>query len=130
MTTCGSWTENRIRSAPTSWASPGGRRAPTWGWPEVAVSSCVRGMGPDPGADRNGNDHQGGEILGSVLVHRKHRGAGVGRQLVSGAMTKMGELGTPLGMLFCRTPRVSFYESLGWRPVDGTVTVDQRPDRW
>jgi GNAT superfamily N-acetyltransferase len=63
--------------------------------------------------------------LGSVLVHRKHRGAGVGRQLVSGAMTRMGELDTPVGMLFCRTPRVPFYESLGWHPVDATVTVDQ-----
>jgi predicted N-acetyltransferase YhbS len=63
--------------------------------------------------------------LGSVLVHRKHRGAGVGRQLVSGAMTRMLELDRPLGILFCRPPRVSFYESLGWHRVDGTVTVEQ-----
>ncbi len=63
--------------------------------------------------------------LGSVLVHRKHRGAGVGRQLVSGAMTRMRELNKPLGLLFCRTQRVRFYESLGWRPIEGEVTVDQ-----
>jgi GNAT superfamily N-acetyltransferase len=63
--------------------------------------------------------------LGSVLVHRRHRGAGVGRQLVAEAMTRMRELDEPFGLLFCRDPRVSFYESLGWLPIDGTVTVDQ-----
>jgi GNAT superfamily N-acetyltransferase len=63
--------------------------------------------------------------LGGVLMHRTHRGSGVGRQLVSGAMTRMRDLDRPLGMLFCRTERVRFYEGLGWHRVHGQVTVDQ-----
>jgi GNAT superfamily N-acetyltransferase len=63
--------------------------------------------------------------LGGVLVHREHRRNGAGRQLVSGAMTRMRDLGTPLGLLFCRTDRVPFYESLGWYPMQNEVIVDQ-----
>ena len=59
------------------------------------------------------------------MVHHDHRGAGLGRRLVAGAMTRMRELDQPLGMLFCRSPRVSFYESLGWHPIDAAVIVDQ-----
>jgi GNAT superfamily N-acetyltransferase len=63
--------------------------------------------------------------LGGVMVHRAHRGAGLGRRLVSGAMERMQELDRPLGLLFCRTARVQFYQRLGWHPIQHDVTVDQ-----
>jgi GNAT superfamily N-acetyltransferase len=63
--------------------------------------------------------------LGGVMVHRDHRGHGLGHRLVAAAMDRMGRLGLPVGMLFCRTQRVPFYESLGWHPTAGRVTADQ-----
>ncbi len=63
--------------------------------------------------------------LGGVMVHRRHRGRGLGHRLVTEAMERMGRLGVPLGMLFCRTQRVPFYESLGWYPTEERVTADQ-----
>jgi predicted N-acetyltransferase YhbS len=63
--------------------------------------------------------------LGSVMMHRHHRGNGVGGRLVLGAMQRMGEVGDPVAMLFCREARLPFYERLGWRPIYGTVTADQ-----
>jgi len=73
-----------------------------------------------------------GQILnalgfGGVMVHRDHRGRGVGQTLVSGAMDKMRQLDVSIAMLFCRTVRLAFYERLGWLLVGGTVTADQ-PD--
>ena len=44
--------------------------------------------------------------LGGVMVHRQHRGQGLGHRLVTAAMDRMGRLGDPLGVLFCRTQRV------------------------
>ncbi len=63
--------------------------------------------------------------LGGVMVHRQHRGMGLGHQLVAVAMDRMGQLGVPIGMLFCRAQRVPFYESLGWHPTGENVTADQ-----
>jgi predicted N-acetyltransferase YhbS len=63
--------------------------------------------------------------LGGVMVHRDYRGQGLGGQLVLGAMQRMRELSRPIGLLFCRTERVAFYERLGWRLVQGGVTADQ-----
>ncbi len=63
--------------------------------------------------------------LGGVIVHRDRRGAGVGRQLVTGAMAKMQERTVATGMLFCRTERLPFYRRLGWRPIEAEVTVEQ-----
>jgi predicted N-acetyltransferase YhbS len=63
--------------------------------------------------------------LGGVMVHRDHRGGGLGHRLVAAATERMGRLGPPVGMLFCRTQRVPFYESLGWHPTKQRVTADQ-----
>lgn len=63
--------------------------------------------------------------LGGVMVHRAHRGQGLGHRLVAAAMERMGRLGLPVGMLFCRTERVPFYQSLGWQPHEEPVTADQ-----
>jgi predicted N-acetyltransferase YhbS len=63
--------------------------------------------------------------LGGVIVHRDRRGAGVGRQLVTGAMTRMREGSVSAGMLFCRTERLSFYQRLGWLAIEAEVTVEQ-----
>jgi predicted N-acetyltransferase YhbS len=63
--------------------------------------------------------------LGGVMVHRDHRGRGLGHRVVSAAMERMGRLGRPVGMLFCRTQRVPFYERLGWQALAAPVTADQ-----
>jgi predicted N-acetyltransferase YhbS len=63
--------------------------------------------------------------LGSVMMHRHHRGNGMGGRLVRRAMDRMGEVGDPVAMLFCRPVRLPFYERLGWRVMHATVTADQ-----
>jgi predicted N-acetyltransferase YhbS len=63
--------------------------------------------------------------LGSVLLHRLYRGAGVGSTLVSGAIERMRMRGATMAMLFCRPERLRFYGDLGWYPIDGVVTVGQ-----
>jgi predicted N-acetyltransferase YhbS len=63
--------------------------------------------------------------LGGVMVHRDFRGKGAGRQVVLGAMTRMVEVGGSIGMLFCGSHRLSFYERIGWFQIDKTVTADQ-----
>jgi predicted N-acetyltransferase YhbS len=63
--------------------------------------------------------------LGGVMVHRSYRGKGLGHRLVSEAMERMALEGPPVGMLFCRTQRVPFYERLGWRATGRQVTADQ-----
>jgi len=67
--------------------------------------------------------------LGGVMVHRDHRGRGVGGELVTGAMVRMGGLGRPIGLLFCRTQRVPFYQRLGWHVFGHGVTADQPSGR-
>ncbi|HXA30633.1 MAG TPA: GNAT family N-acetyltransferase [Acidimicrobiales bacterium] len=63
--------------------------------------------------------------LGGVMVHRHFRGKGAGRQVVLAAMKRMVEHGGSIGMLFCGSPRLSFYERIGWFQFDKTVTADQ-----
>jgi len=63
--------------------------------------------------------------LGGVILHRDYRGNGAGRQVVSGAMTRMAALGGSIGMLFCLPERLRFYEGLGWYSIDRAVTADQ-----
>jgi predicted N-acetyltransferase YhbS len=63
--------------------------------------------------------------LGGVMVHRQWRGSGVGRHVVLGAMDRMREGDGALGMLFCRTERLPFYQRMGWRLVPNQVTADQ-----
>ncbi len=63
--------------------------------------------------------------LGSVMVHHRHRGHGMGAPLVLGAMDRMRVAGDRVAMLFCRDLRLPFYRRLGWLPVPATVTADQ-----
>jgi GNAT superfamily N-acetyltransferase len=63
--------------------------------------------------------------LGSVLLHRDHRGSGVGRLLVEGAMDRMMSEGGTIAILFCRPERLRFYGDLGWHPITDVVTVGQ-----
>jgi predicted N-acetyltransferase YhbS len=63
--------------------------------------------------------------LGGVMLHRDFRGNGAGRQVVVGAMKRMADLGGSIGMLFCRSERLPFYERIGWLHIEKTVTADQ-----
>ena len=72
-----------------------------------------------------GHGQISGVGLGSVLVHRERRGNGIGALLVGEATTRMEKVGRPIGLLFCRPVRVSFYERNGWRRAANEVTVDQ-----
>ncbi len=63
--------------------------------------------------------------LGGVMVHRDHRGRGLGHRLVAAAMERMGRLERPVGLLFCRPVRIPFYDRLGWHPLTSQVTADQ-----
>ncbi len=63
--------------------------------------------------------------LGGVLVHRRFRGNGVGRVLVTGSTQRMRMQGGSVAMLFCRPERLRFYGDLGWLPIAGAVTVGQ-----
>ncbi len=63
--------------------------------------------------------------LGGVMVHRSLRGRGIGEFLVRETTTRMGSTGRPFGLLFCRDVRLPFYQRMGWRRVEGDVTVDQ-----
>jgi predicted N-acetyltransferase YhbS len=63
--------------------------------------------------------------LGGVLVHPRARGCGVGKMIVSAAMTSMRNIGRPIGLLFCVDALVPFYETLGWAHIDDAVEVTQ-----
>ncbi len=63
--------------------------------------------------------------LGGVMVHPTLRGRGIGELLVRDTTARMGAMGRPFGLLFCRDVRLAFYERMGWRQVHGEVTVDQ-----
>ena len=65
--------------------------------------------------------------LGEVLVHRDHRGRGLGRRVVEGAVALMALEERPIALLFCRIDRFDFYRRLGWHRLAGEVVVDQ-PD--
>ena len=63
--------------------------------------------------------------LGTVIVSAEHRGNGLARTVVGAAMEHARREGHAYGLLFCLESRVGLYERLGWRPVDGEVTVEQ-----
>lgn len=65
--------------------------------------------------------------LGGVIVHRDHRGSGIGHRLVTWTTARMQEEGRTVALLFCLPDRLSLYEGLGWRSVSDRVTVGQ-PD--
>jgi N-acetylglutamate synthase-like GNAT family acetyltransferase len=53
-------------------------------------------------------------LVEDVLVHRDHRGVGIGARLVEAAMNNKG--GTMY--LCCHDERIDFYERLGFRKID------------
>jgi GNAT superfamily N-acetyltransferase len=63
--------------------------------------------------------------LGGVMVHASLRGQGIGTRLIQETMVRMGRIGNPFALLFCRDVRLPFYERMGWRQVLPGVTVDQ-----
>jgi GNAT superfamily N-acetyltransferase len=63
--------------------------------------------------------------LGGVMLHRRYRGSGVGRLVVTGAMDRMRRQSAVIAMLFCRPERLRFYGDLGWFPITEPVTVGQ-----
>lgn len=63
--------------------------------------------------------------LGSVMVQPSLRGQGIGARLVQETTSRMGTVGRPFALLFCRDIRLPFYERMGWRRVGAEVTVEQ-----
>ncbi|MEV0647257.1 GNAT family N-acetyltransferase [Phytomonospora sp. NPDC050363] len=64
--------------------------------------------------------------LGTVIVSEKMRGHGLARMAVAAAVDHARDvLGVPFGLLFCLDSRVGLYRRLGWRLVEGDVTVGQ-----
>lgn len=61
--------------------------------------------------------------LGGVAVEGAHRGGGLGAQMVRAAIAAAGERGYDFGVLFCGQARRAFYERLGWRLLQGDITV-------
>jgi GNAT superfamily N-acetyltransferase len=63
--------------------------------------------------------------LGSVMVQPSRREQGIGSRLVQETTARMGAIGRPFALLFCRDIRLPFYEQMGWGRVAPEVTVDQ-----
>ena len=63
--------------------------------------------------------------LGSVMVQPSRREQGIGSRLVQETIARMGAIGRPFALLFCRDIRLPFYEQMGWRRVAPEVIVDQ-----
>jgi nodulation protein A len=59
---------------------------------------------------------------GLVAVDPEYQARGVGRELLEQAALAMDDLGLPFGFLTCRPGVVPFYESGGWRLMDGLAT--------
>ncbi|WP_436495912.1 GNAT family N-acetyltransferase [Actinokineospora sp. HUAS TT18] len=70
--------------------------------------------------------------VGLVAVHSGHRGQGAGGQLLARAAETLDGLAVPFGYLTCGTHVIRFYETGGWRHLEGQVTrmIDnhQRPE--
>ena len=64
--------------------------------------------------------------LGGVIVARAHRGRGLARRIVGGALELGATLGPELAMLFCREDRSGLYARLGFSEVPRPVRVAQR----
>lgn len=60
--------------------------------------------------------------VGLVAVDPDFQGQGVGSTLLDQSRRMMTELGLPFGFLTCRPGVVPFYESGGWRMMNGQVT--------
>jgi ribosomal protein S18 acetylase RimI-like enzyme len=65
--------------------------------------------------------------VGGVIVTASHRGRGLGRQVISGALTRAEAMGPEAAMLFCRPENAGLYRRHGFAEVRGPVFVAQ-PD--
>jgi predicted N-acetyltransferase YhbS len=63
--------------------------------------------------------------LGGVAVAPDHRGRGLARLVVAGALDHARTMGPRYGLLFCLPRLVPLYRRLGWSVVEGEVEVQQ-----
>jgi GNAT superfamily N-acetyltransferase len=63
--------------------------------------------------------------LGGVIVTASHRGRGLGRRVISEALTRAEAMGPDIAMLFCRSEMAGLYRRHGFADVPGPVFVDQ-----
>ncbi len=63
--------------------------------------------------------------LGGVIVTASHRGRGLGRRVISEALTRAEAMGPELAMLFCLAPLVGLYRHFDFADVPGPVLFDQ-----
>ena len=63
--------------------------------------------------------------IGGVIVAAKHRGQGLGRRVISEAVTRAEALGPTLAMLFCLPDRAGLYRRHGFEELLGPVFADQ-----
>lgn len=63
--------------------------------------------------------------IGGVIVVARHRGRGLGRQVISEVVRCAQNLGPEMAMLFCRPDRAELYRKYGFAEVPGRVLVDQ-----
>ncbi len=60
--------------------------------------------------------------LQGVVVEEAYRRRGHGRRMVRTALDEARGRGYAFGVLFCGAHRRTFYEGLGWRLLEGTIT--------
>jgi aminoglycoside 2'-N-acetyltransferase I len=65
--------------------------------------------------------------IGGVIVTASHRGQGLGRRVISEALTRAEAEGPEISMLFCRAELAGLYRRHGFAVVPGPVFADQ-PD--
>jgi GNAT superfamily N-acetyltransferase len=65
--------------------------------------------------------------IGGVLVTASHRGRGLGRRVISEALSRAEATGPEIAMLFCRAEMAGLYRRHGFAEVAAPVFVDQ-PD--
>jgi ribosomal-protein-alanine N-acetyltransferase len=63
--------------------------------------------------------------LGGVIVTASHRGRGLGRRVISEALTRAEAMGPGIAMLFCRAEMAGLYRRHGFAEIPGPVFVDQ-----
>ena len=65
--------------------------------------------------------------IGGVIVSAQHRGRGLAREVMAGALAKARSLGPEFAILFCFEDRAGLYRKLGFAPITAEVVVRQ-PD--
>lgn len=63
--------------------------------------------------------------LGGVIVTASHRGRGLGRQVISEALTRAEAMGPEFALLFCLTGLAGLYRRFDFAEVPGRVLFDQ-----